>query len=112
MTEQEWLACGDLATLLDFFDGKISERKLRLFLCGCCRRLWHLLVDGRSRIGVEVAEQYADGKVPDNVRATAYAAAQAAYRTIHPTQDPYSPSQDGAAAFVAAAAAAPSSRGT
>ncbi len=107
MTEAEWLTCDDPATLLEFLHGKTSERKLRLFACGCCRRLWHLLVDGRSRKGVEVAEQYADGVVTDNDRATAYAAAHAAYRTIHPTQDPYSWSQDGVAAFVAAAAAAP-----
>src|SRR5262249_34744592 len=38
------------------------DRKLRLFGCACCRRLWPLL-DDRSRRGVEASEQYADGGI-------------------------------------------------
>jgi hypothetical protein len=57
-TAAEWLASADPAPLLSF---PHSDRKLRLFACACCRRIWHLLSDERCRAAVIVAERYADG---------------------------------------------------
>jgi hypothetical protein len=60
VTEAEWLACADPERLLEFLHGKVSERKLRLFACACCRRIWPMLGPGGQH-AVEVAEQFADG---------------------------------------------------
>jgi len=65
MTEEQWLACTNLDTLLEYLSHKKRQtwlnRKLRLFGCACCRRLWHLFTDDRYRRAVEVAERFADG---------------------------------------------------
>ncbi len=61
MTEAEWLAWTGPAPMLAFLRGTASDRKLRLYGCACCRRIWHLIQDGRSREAVDVAELFADG---------------------------------------------------
>jgi bacterioferritin-associated ferredoxin len=60
MTECEWLQAIDPKLMLEFLQGKASERKLRLLACGRCRVLWAEMVDERSKQAVEVAEAFAD----------------------------------------------------
>lgn len=60
MTEQEWLECADPRLMLEFLRGKGSDRKLRLFACACCRSVWHLTPDERSRAAIDDAERCID----------------------------------------------------
>ncbi len=62
MTESEWLASVDPQALLLYVLPWASERKLRLFACACCRRIWRLMKTERARHAVETAERYADGQ--------------------------------------------------
>src|SRR5262249_9738784 len=48
---------------------------LRLFAVGCCRHIWPLLPDERSRKAVEVAERFADGTGAESALHSAWAAA-------------------------------------
>lgn len=69
MTEQVWLECTEPKKMLEFLQSlKTSERKLRLFTCACCRRIWLFLPDSLSRKKVDFGEQYADGYVSDKQR--------------------------------------------
>jgi hypothetical protein len=70
MTEQEWAKCRSPALLLKALrygkkEQRPSPRKLQLFCCACCRRIWHLVTDERLRRAVDVAEQCADGLVTE-----------------------------------------------
>lgn len=61
MTEAEWLASDNPFPMLDFVRGKSSDRKLRLFACGCCRRIWSHLPSEMEGKAVTLAERFADG---------------------------------------------------
>src|SRR5262245_7935184 len=50
MTEAEWLEATDPEIMLPMLlEIEPSERKVRLFCCACCRRIWHLFSDDRCR---------------------------------------------------------------
>jgi hypothetical protein len=52
MTESEWMECTDPIPMVEFLRGKVSDRKLRLFVSAICG-------------GVDVAERHADGNATD-----------------------------------------------
>ena len=63
MTEAVWLHhTTGLAALVGRLDDRrgASRRKCALLVVAFCRRLWHLLADDRSRVGVEYTEALAD----------------------------------------------------
>ena len=85
MTEEEWVEEADERAskrMLDFIIQtsakpideieKEQSRKLRLFACAACRRLWRLMINAQSQALVEVAERYADGRAtPTELRVAA-----------------------------------------
>jgi hypothetical protein len=83
MTEKEWLKCSDPTSMLEFLRERISDRQIRLFLCGCARQIWHLLLFDNCKAAVVAAEQFADGQIAGEVLAEA---AQKA-KTILATQE-------------------------
>jgi hypothetical protein len=57
MTEADWNRCSRPQAMLDFLQGKASDRKLRLFTCAYCR---YIVQENQA---VQVAERFADGLV-------------------------------------------------
>lgn len=78
MTEQDWDGCRDPQAMLNCLLGRVKDRRLRLFACACCRRVWSLLADEQVREAVEVAERYADGVGSKELEVAWMAAAYAA----------------------------------
>jgi hypothetical protein len=62
MTESEWLACDDPTPMLRFLEPTVSDRKLHLYAIASCRRIAPLLPIPASLQGVDVLEQFVEGK--------------------------------------------------
>jgi hypothetical protein len=62
MTESEWLSCTDPTPMLNFLRGKVSDRKLRFFVCACCRRHWSMFW-AANRQALDATEAFADGRI-------------------------------------------------
>lgn len=71
MTSRKWRRCKDPIKMVAALKSVASDRKGRLYLCGGCRTIWHLLYDFRSQRAVEVAEQFADGIATEEERFSA-----------------------------------------
>jgi hypothetical protein len=84
VNEEGWFASTKPEPMLAFLQGRASVSKLRLFACACCRRVWPLLTDARSRAAVEVAERYADGLADARELAAVRTAAVAATHRAAP----------------------------
>jgi hypothetical protein len=78
MNEVDWLSGSDPSLMLDYLEGKTSDRKLRLLACAFVRRCWgHLryhtgrevsdtpILHYPAREAVLVAERYAEGEASD-----------------------------------------------
>jgi hypothetical protein len=84
VTEADWGTSADPAAMLTLAAPRVSDRKLRLYLVGCCRRRWELFADDRCRRAVEIAERYADGRATEASRAYAVSLARKAYNAVQP----------------------------
>jgi hypothetical protein len=76
MTEAEWLACAEPDVLLEHLQGRLSERKLRLFACACCAAVWDLVTEPHCREAAALALHSADGAVTAAELQAAHVAAQ------------------------------------
>ncbi|QEL17673.1 hypothetical protein [Limnoglobus roseus] len=105
MTEAQWWACKDVATMLKVIRGRTSDRKRRLFSVGCCRRIWGVLTDPVGRHAVDIAERHADGNATGKELTAASRAAALATADYDPMKsgDEYRAEQAVTAAMNAAA---------
>lgn len=87
MTETEWLTCDDLRPMLTYLEKKGSDRKMRLFICACCRMIWEALPDGICLTSVETGEAFADGMVDDAERIRVFEAVGEEAERIHEEED-------------------------
>src|SRR5262245_32238378 len=77
MTESEWLSRPWPWLILERgVRGYPSDRKLRLFLCACCRAACPAFADERSRQAIAVAERYADSDATSAELKAAWTAAR------------------------------------
>lgn len=105
MTEENWLVATDTTLMCRFLSDKVSKRKMRLFFCACCLRVYNLLSsENRRRVSrmasyylpepgvdvgdvwdvarqaVDVTMRFADGKATDKERQHAAAVVEAVSR--------------------------------
>jgi hypothetical protein len=85
MTEAEWLAATNPEPMLKFLTC-IRRRKLTLFACACCRRVWDRVQLDESREVIEITERQVEGCVEASQwgqSLTKYRSALASARLTH-----------------------------
>lgn len=82
MTESKWLSATDPHKMLEWLrhSREATERKLRLFACALCRRVWAGIPIAACRRAAETAEACADGLLPRSRMLAAGKAASASWR--------------------------------
>jgi hypothetical protein len=83
ITHAGWATCSDPEILLGFVGNRASDRKWRLYLVGCCRRILHLIPEGPCRMGLEVAARFANGLATRGELEAARAAVDQAEHDAH-----------------------------
>ncbi|HYH67329.1 MAG TPA: hypothetical protein VD866_21710 [Urbifossiella sp.] len=73
MSEDDWTACADPQLMLMLLRSRraATDRKLRLFACACCRRVWGRFPHPLNRDLVEAVEDHPDGRFEDEAIHTA-----------------------------------------
>jgi hypothetical protein len=66
MTEAEWLACTEPEAIWLQLRGRCSDRKLRLWACGCCRWLCGNIVPKVINRAIGGAERLAEGDLDED----------------------------------------------
>jgi hypothetical protein len=103
MTEAEWLACTDPQKMLAFLRDKASARTLRLFAVACCRSIWPVLIDERSRRAIELSEKAADQPVSEAELDHASGEAEEAFEDLLSDEDDADPEANAHASAASAA---------
>lgn len=62
-TEKDWLHGHDAIAMAASLQGQVSERKLRLLACACCRQLENVAGTDWSRAALVAAENFAEGRL-------------------------------------------------
>ena len=65
MCETDWLTSTSVHELLKVVQNVVSDRKLRLFGCACCRRIWDSLPRDENRNLIVAMEDDPDGEFDD-----------------------------------------------
>lgn len=84
MTEDEWLTCADPSLMFIHVHKTVTARKLRLFTCACCRRIWVQIADTLHRNAVELGERFADGDITEDKRDRTHSRIRAAMSSRSP----------------------------
>ncbi len=96
MREAEWLSAQNPRRMLDYLEvyhrvarTRTGRRKLRLFTCACCRRLWNVPDSEQGKRVIEVLELFADGLANwDDVRSAVESERESTKADWRPGPDP------------------------
>lgn len=80
MTETEWMNCEWPSDMLRHLDRKISDEAFMRFSVACCRRIWPLITDARSRAVIDATDGYLNRSVTSEAAASILTEWELAYR--------------------------------